>query len=155
MNDKPIAIVLGGTNPHIALIENLKNRGYYTLLVDYLENPPAKTFADKHIRESTLEKEKVYDLAKRYNASLVISTCIDQANATACYAAEKLGLPSPYNYETALNVTNKGLMKRIMLDNNIPTARHFFIKRPDEFFNFKMKFPVVIKPADSNGAVGG
>ena len=34
-------IVLGGTAPHIELIKQLKSRGYYVILVDYLDNPPA------------------------------------------------------------------------------------------------------------------
>lgn len=45
MNDRqlnPVAIVLGGTNPHKALIENLKGRGYYTILVDYYKKSCCK-----------------------------------------------------------------------------------------------------------------
>ena len=29
------AIVLGGTRPHITLIQKLKDRGYYVILIDY------------------------------------------------------------------------------------------------------------------------
>ena len=57
--NKPVAIVLGGTNPHVTLINKLKARGYYTVLVDYLPNPPASKVADEHIQESTLDKEVV------------------------------------------------------------------------------------------------
>ena len=35
MNEKK-AIVLGGTAPHAMLINKLKKRGYYVILVDYL-----------------------------------------------------------------------------------------------------------------------
>ena len=79
------AIVLGGTNPHIELIKNLKKRGYYTILVDYAENPLAKDYADEHIQESSLDKEKVFKIARDRKVNLVISTCSDQANVTACY----------------------------------------------------------------------
>ena len=40
--NKPVAIILGGTFPHIELINNLKKRCYYTILIDYLDNPTAK-----------------------------------------------------------------------------------------------------------------
>ena len=60
-NDKPVALVLGGTNPHRALIEKLKIRGFYTVLVDYFENPPAKNIADEHEKESTLDIQKVLE----------------------------------------------------------------------------------------------
>jgi carbamoylphosphate synthase large subunit len=154
MTEKPIAIVLGGTSPHIALLENLKKRGYYTILIDYLENPPAKLFADEHIKESTLEKDKVLFIASKNKASLVISTCVDQANATACYVAEKLNLSRPYSYETAVNVTNKNLMKEIMCKNNIPTSKYISIKNLDEFYKSDINLPVVIKPVDSNSSAG-
>lgn len=77
--NRPVAIVLGGTVPHKELIEQLKKRGYFTILVDYLQNPPAKAVADIHIQESTLDKEKVLEIAKEYHASLTICGCVDQA----------------------------------------------------------------------------
>ena len=99
-----VALVLGGTVPHMELILQLKNRGYYTILIDYLENPPA---ADEHIVESTLDKEKVLEIAVERKVELVISGCVDQANISACYAMEKLGKYVPYSYEIARKVTNK------------------------------------------------
>lgn len=151
---RKIALVLAGTNPHIELIKNLKRRGYDTVLIDHFTNPPARRFADEHIRESTLDQEKVLEIANKMNASLVISACMDQANLTACYVAEKLGLPAPYSYETALNVTNKVLMKRIMLENNIPTSKFITADNQSPINISKLQYPVVVKPADSNGSKG-
>lgn len=154
MRKQPIAIVLGGTSPHIALIRNLKGRGYYTVLVDYLENPPARNFADEHIRESTLDQDKVLELATDLNAKLVISACVDQANLTACYVAEKLGLPAPYSYETALDVTNKIRMKKKMAESGIPTSRFISVNSEFDYKDIDLRFPVVVKPADSTGSKG-
>ncbi|WP_439488430.1 ATP-grasp domain-containing protein [Algoriphagus sp.] len=154
MEGKQTAIVLGGTAPHIALIEKLKMRGYYTVLVDYLDEPPAKTVADCHIKESTLDKEAVLRIARDLNAQLVISACVDQANLTACYVAEKLALPHPYSYQIAKNVTNKGLMKKIMLENGIPTSRFVYVSSIEEIKESSLEFPVMIKPADSCGSAG-
>lgn len=154
MKQKPIAIVLAGTVPHIRLIENLKRRGYYTLLVDYYDHPPAKPFADEHLQESTLDQEIVLSIAKERSAELVITTCMDHANVTACYVAEKLGLPAPYSYETALEVTNKGLMKEKMISHGIPTSKYISVKDISGFESSGLNFPVVVKPADSNGSKG-
>lgn len=154
LHNKPIAIVLGGTFPHKALIKNLQQRGYYTILVDYYENPPAKKVADEHIRESTLDQERVLEIARNRDVELVISVCIDQANVTACYVAEKLGLPAPYGYETALSVTNKGLMKGKMVRNGIPTSKYIFVDDISGFESSGLNFPVVVKPADSNSSKG-
>ena len=79
MENNPVAIVLGGTVPHCYLIQLLKKRGYHTVLVDYTQNPPAKEFADEHIKESTLDRDAVLSIARKRDAQLVISTNVDQA----------------------------------------------------------------------------
>lgn len=152
--EKPIAIVLGGTTPHVLLVNKLQERGYYVLLVDYLPNPPAKKVADEHILASTLDKEQVLAIAKERNASLVISTCIDQANSVCCYVAEKLGLPHPYGYETSLYVTNKGLMKKRMKEFNIPSSSFILAKKVDDIDWSQVSFPCVVKPVDCNSSKG-
>lgn len=149
-----IAIVLGGTAPHVLLVNKLHERGYYVVLIDYLPNPPAKTVADEHIQASTLDKEKVLAIAKDKKADLVISTCIDQANSVCCYVAEKLNLPHPYSYETSLLVTNKGLMKERMKTSDVPSSP-FVLTRSVEGVNWEsISFPCVIKPVDCNSSKG-
>ena len=153
-NNKEIAIVLGGTVPHCELIRQLQSRGYYVLLVDYLPNPPAKQVADEHIQESTLDKDAVLRVAKDRKASLVICGCVDQANITACYVMEQLNRRPPYSYETALRITNKGEMKKIMLENDIPTSKYYYFDNNDDLKGIDLRFPVMVKPADSNSANG-
>lgn len=154
MIEKPIAIVLGGTSPHVLLVEKLKLRGYYVVLIDYLDNPPAKRIADEHIQASTLDKENVLYIAQKYKASIVISTCIDQANSVCCYVSEKMGLPQPYSYETSLNVTDKGLMKKIMVDNGIPTSDYILTSSVESINWSKIQYPAVVKPVDCNSSKG-
>lgn len=154
MMNKPIAIVLGGTVPHVHLIELLKLRGYYTILLDYTPNPPAKEYADEHLPVSTLDFEAVLEVARSRKASIVISTSIDQANVACCYVLEKLGLYAPYSYETALDVSDKERMKKIMLENDIPTSRYVQVTSVEEGRNLNLRFPLMVKPADSNSANG-
>ena len=153
-DNKKVAIVLGGTVPHVHLIELLKQRGFYTILLDYTPNPPAKEYADEHLPTSTLDNEAVLEVARNKEACLVISTNVDQANVTCCYVAEKLGLYTPYSYETALNVTDKQRMKRIMWENNIPTSKYVQVASLKEVENIGLSFPLMVKPADSNSANG-
>ena len=149
-----VALVLGGTSPHKLLIEKLKRRGYYVILVDYLDNPPAKADADEHIKASTLDSELVLSIAKEKRADLVISACIDQANSVCCYVAEKLNLPHPYSFQTSLEVTNKGLMKRRMKESGILTSPFIVVSSPkiDEWGS--IRFPAVVKPVDCNSSKG-
>lgn len=126
------ALILGGTAAHKELIRQLKKRGYHTILIDYFDNPPAKEDADEHVKISTLDKEAVLEYAKKTGVDLVISTSVDQANAVCCYVSEKLGLPFPYSYETALDMTDKTRMKQIMKENRIPTAEYIIADK--EYF---------------------
>ncbi len=152
--ENQVVLVLGGTVPHISLVKKLKERGFYTILVDYLDNPPAKEYADEHIKESTLDNEKITEIARERNAIAVLATCVDQANVTCCYAAEKLGLPHPYSYQTALDVTDKVRMKEIMWKNNVPTSRYVHVSCFEEAISKSLRYPLIVKPADSNSANG-
>lgn len=152
--EKPVALVLGGTAPHVLLVNKLHERGYHVVLVDYLPNPPAKRVADEHVQASTLDKEQVLSIAKERCASLVISTCIDQANSVCCYVAEKIGLPHPYSYETSLYVTNKGLMKCRMKEYDVPSSAYILTKSVDTIDWSKISFPCVVKPVDCNSSKG-
>ena len=147
-------IVLAGGSDQIALIKELKKRGHKTILVDFYENPPAKPYADKHIVASTLDMKAVRDIAIKYKVDMICTACTDQALLTVAKVSEELGLPTYLSYQTALNVTNKTYMKKIMIENNIPTS-NFKIANPSCIFNEnELVFPVVVKPADCNSSKG-
>ncbi|WP_194778200.1 ATP-grasp domain-containing protein [Pararhodonellum marinum] len=154
MENQSVAIVLGGTYPHKSLINKLKERDYHTILIDFLENAPALINSDEHIRESTLDKEKVLEISKDKHADLVISACIDQANVTACYVAEHMKLFSPYSFKTALLVSNKTLMKKVLIENNIPTAKFKTFESIEAIDDLELSFPLIVKPSDSNSSKG-
>ncbi len=147
--EKATAVVLGGTVPHIALLQRLRTRGYRTVVVDYLESPPAAEHADLHIKESTLDERAVLRVAESVEADLVISACVDQANVTACYVGEKLNLSIPYSFQTALNVSRKPLMKRILIDAGVKTSRFAEVKSAAEIASTGLNYPIMVKPADS------
>lgn len=45
-------------------------------------------------------------------------------------------------------------MKELMIKNNIPTSKYCFVKHLNDVPLSEMRFPLVVKPADSNGSVG-
>jgi len=151
---KPLAIVLGGTHPHVALVENLEARGYRVVLVDYHEAPPASRVADEHVRLSTLDLEAVLSLARERKASLVIAACVDRANVAAAYVAEELGLPAPYGFATAQRIANKRTMKERLAQTGVPTAVFRVAGGVAEAERLPVDFPVVVKPVDCGGSKG-
>lgn len=145
-------LVLAGGYDQIALIEEYRERGFQTVLVDYFENPPAKSYADKHYQISTLDINAVKKVAMEEKVDLVMTACTDQALVTMAKVSEELSLPCYLTYDVACKVTNKLLMKKIMLDNNIPTAK-FKIASVFEKIE-EMQYPMVVKPADANSSKG-
>lgn len=147
-------IVLAGGADQIALISELKQRGHYVILIDYLTDPPAKDYADKHIVCSTLDVEAVKIVAKKENVGLITTACTDQALLTIAQASEELGLPCYISYKTALNVTNKTHMKAVLINNGIPTAKYFVTDKVSTENRSQLTYPIVVKPVDCNSSKG-
>ena len=147
-------LVLAGGADQTALIQELKERGHQTILVDYYDNPPAKLFADKHIVASTLDVNRVREIALYENVNLICTACTDQALLTVAQVSEELGLPCYISYQTALNVTNKSYMKRLMIENGIPTSKYKIVKSVDLSELKELKYPLVVKPVDCNSSKG-
>ena len=147
-------LVLAGGSDQIALINELKSRGHEIVLVDYFENPPAKKYADKHIVASTLDVDKVKDVAINESVDLITTACTDQALLTVANVSEKLGLPCYLSYQTGLNVTNKSYMKKVLKENHIPTARFVILDKVDLSAIKDFSFPLVVKPVDCNSSKG-
>lgn len=148
------AIILGGMRPHILLIEKLKKRGFYTILVDYLDNPPARKAADEHVQISTFDIDSIRTLAKERKVDLIINCCLEFLNVGIAKLAEELCLPMMYSYETALNVSDKVRMKSIMRENHIPTTKFICVKEMSDMKSLPLKFPVFAKPSDGTGSTG-
>lgn len=147
-------LVLAGGSDQIDLINEIKSRGHQVVLVDYYPNPPAKRYADKHIQESTLDVEKVKEIAISEKVDMVCTACTDQALLTVAKVSEDLTLPTYISYKTALNVTNKSYMKKVMMENGIPTARYTIVDKVDLDAAKGFQYPLVVKPVDCNSSKG-
>lgn len=154
MKNKGTIVVLGGNLPHANLVKILNARGYRTVLIDYLDAPVAKQYADIHYQESTLDMEAVERIARAENACRIMEICTDRALPPAAYVAEKMALPHPMSYEASLLVTNKNRMKRFMLDNGIPTSKFFPVSDISQLEGIELSYPLMVKPADSSGSIG-
>lgn len=148
------ALVLCAVVPHILLLEKLKDRGYYTLVADMNPNAPAVPYADEFICESAMDKEAMLRAAAEREVDLVIASCSEQANSVCCYVGEKLGLPHPYSYETSLDVTDKGRMKKLFAKGGVTSSDFMLFGSCDELKNCRLPFPLVVKPVDAYSSKG-
>lgn len=150
-------LVLAGGFDQIALIKELKRRNSEVILADYYENPLAKRYADAFYRISTLDEEKIFQLAVKENVELVTTACTDQALLTVANVSKKMGLPCYLTPETAKNVTNKVYMKEKFKQHGIPTADCRVLQNEEEIGlldNGILKFPCIVKPCDCNSSKG-
>lgn len=155
LSESKLALVLGGGADQIALITELKKNNYKIYLIDYLSEPPAKPFVDKHIQESTLDIETVKKIGIEEKADLICTACTDQALLTVAKVSQELNLPCYLTYCQAMEVTNKFYMKDLLVANNIPTAKYRALSDPSDIINIEgLNFPLVVKPADCNSSKG-
>ena len=148
--------VLAGGNDQIELIKGLRARfpRVEVILIDMNPDVRAREYADRMLVLSTMDFEKVLEAAKEEKIDLILSACGDQPLRTMAYVSEKLGLPCYLTYEQSQNLTNKVLMKKLMIEGNIPTAKYKRFNINSGITSEGLDFPLVIKPADNNGSKG-
>ena len=148
------ALVLAGGFPQIALLQELSSRGIQTVLADYNAEPVAKPYADIFYQASTLDVEKITEIATQEQVDFLITACTDQALLTVAKVSEELGLPCYLDYRTGLNVTNKSYMKEVFVRAGVPTAKHVVMGTLDMDALRGMEYPLIVKPVDCNSSKG-
>lgn len=147
--------ILGGSNIQLNSIKRAIESGIETIVCDYLKDSPGKKISTFKDMASTFDEVGCLNAAKKYKADGIFTLGTDQPVYTAVYVAEKLGLKHFIDLTTAKAVTNKKIMKNLFKKNNIPTANFSIIG--EDFRNEEiahLKFPVVVKPLDSQGQRG-
>ena len=148
------ALVLCGGVPQIALIENLKKRGVTTVLADMNEKVAGRKYADIFYPVSVLDVEAVKQVAIDEKVDFVITVCADQVLQVVAQVSEELGLPCYIDFATAENVSKKSYMKKIFMENGIPTSKYVIMAELDTERIAHLKYPLIVKPVDSYSSRG-
>ena len=146
--------MLAGGLPQIALIKELKSRNITTVLADGSDQAIARPYADKFYQIPIFDIDAVKDVAILENVDFLITVCADQVLLVVAQVSEMLGLPCYLDYDTAIKVSDKELMKNIFAENNIPTAQHVVLNTFDLSSISHLKYPLVVKPVDSYSSRG-
>lgn len=148
------ALVIAGGVPQIELLKQLKNRKIETVLADGSDKCVAKEYADKFVQIPIFDIEAVKELAVSEQVNFLITVCADQVLLVVAQVSEMLGLPCYIDYETAQNVSDKLKMKRIFLENGIPTSRYVEMTEYDPEQIREFHYPLVVKPVDAYSSRG-
>ena len=148
------ALVLCGGLPQIALVCELKRRGIYTVLADRNDHVMAREYADKFYPVSVLDREAVRELAKEEKVDYLITVCADQVLEVVASVAEELGLPWYIDAHTAELVSKKSYMKKVFVENGIPTTKYTVTDAylPEKFED--LSYPLIVKPTDAYSSRG-
>lgn len=148
------ALVLAGSCVQVVLLELLKARGIETVLADNNVNAIARPYADHFVKVDLLNCEAVKQVAIEQQVDFLITVCADQVLITVAKVSEELGLPCYIDYQTAVDVSDKSLMKDIFHKNGIPTSKNVFMSELDLARIADMSYPLVVKPADAYSSKG-
>lgn len=148
------ALVVAGGLPQTTLINQLKERGVETVLVDGSATPLAKEYADKFYQVNIFDVESVKEIAKNEQVDFAITVCADQVLLVVAQVAEELGLPWYIDYATAKLVSDKELMKKIFVENDIPTSRYVVMDELDVERIKHLNYPLIVKPVDAYSSKG-
>ena len=148
------ALVVAGGLAQIELINQLKERGITTVLIDGNPNALARPYADKFYQMAIFDIEAVKNLAVEEKVDFLITCCADQVLLVVAQVSEMLGLPCYIDYQTGQNVSDKKYMKKIFHENNIPTSRHVEMTELDWERIKELQYPLVVKPVDAYSSRG-
>lgn len=148
------ALVLAGGIAQVAVIEELKFRGYRTLLADMNPNCVAAKYCDEFYPVSAMDVEGIIELAKNQHVDMVLTACADQIIVAEVEACEALGLKTYLDLETVKLVSDKHYMKDVFIKGGIPTSRYVVVDHFEEEKIKELNYPIVVKPVDAYSARG-
>lgn len=150
-------LVLGGTRISCEIVKKAQKMGLFVIVTDYnkVEDSPGKQIADQYFMISCTDVDKVVQLIKDENIDGVLVGFNDLLLPYYADICQKAGLPAYGTKEQFDIFINKDKYKALMKKFNIPTVEEYLIDL-DDFENTakELKFPVLVKPADSSGARG-
>ncbi len=148
------ALVVAGGMPQITLIQELKQEGIETVLVDGGANALARPFADRFHQIDIFDVDGVERIARDEKADFIITVCADQVLLVVAEVAERLGMPWYIDHETARRVSDKELMKKTFIASGIPTTRYAVMDRLELPKIAHLTWPLIVKPVDAYSSKG-
>lgn len=148
------ALVLAGGLPQIELIKQLKERNIETVLIDGNDKAIARPYADIFYKTQIMDPVAVKEIALKEKVDFLITVCADQVLLVCAQVSEELRLPCYIDYKTAQFVSDKKLMKKVFLENNIPSSRYVEMTELNMEKIAHLEYPLVVKPVDAYSSRG-
>lgn len=144
-------LVLGGTAQQVKFVEAARRRGVHTIVVDYLEDSPAKKVADDSFLLDIKDVKGIVELSRREGVDGVICGYIDPAQRPYQKICEALDAPCYGTREQFRLMTDKRAFKDLCIKSGVDVVPSY---TEDDAAKGDVEFPVFVKPADSRGSRG-
>ncbi len=155
INGKKAIVILGAIAAMEEIVIDAKKMGYYVIAVDYLENSPAKKYADEAWLLSIDDVDAIVQKCKERNVDGVMNYCIDPGQKPYQQICEKLGLPCVAGFEQFDIMTNKDKFAKCCVDHGLDVIPKYNMDRSltdEEYKN--LEYPIMVKPVDGRASKG-
>lgn len=148
-------LVLGGVRPVDDIVRLAKEMGVFTIVADYYLDSPAKRVSDLSLNISTLDVERLSDVARIMGVDGVLTGFAD-INLEPCrQIADNLGLPFYATQEQIRVTCDKHLFKEACTRAGIPIVKEYSLETlPTSEDELEALLPLIVKPCDSYGSKG-
>ncbi|WP_050635418.1 ATP-grasp domain-containing protein [Candidatus Stoquefichus sp. SB1] len=148
-------MILGASELQLPAIQCANSMGIETIVLDFDANAIGRNEASKFYEVSTLDYDKVLEIAKFEKIDGIMTICSDRPMTVVARVGEKLGL-NTISYETALKATDKGLMRKALFENNVPIPQFFICRTYEDVEHAvnSIQGECIFKPSNNSGSRG-
>ncbi len=153
MRNKKI-LMLGGSDIQVSAIKRAVELGYYVITADYLPDNLGHKYSHEYHNISTIDKEKILELAKKLKIDGVLAYASDPAAETVAYVGDSLGL-NTNSFQAVQTLSHKSALRSFMELHNLPHPPYkkvISIAQIEEFIGLNGKS--IVKAVNSSGSKG-
>ena len=150
-------LILGGTQISCEIVRIARELNCVIGVADYnsVEDSPAKQIADEIYDVSVIDVDAVVNLIKKKHFDGVIVGFADSILPAYADICKRSSLPSYATREQLEVFTQKDKYKKLLRKHGIPTVEEYEVDLSNFAQSIKnIRYPVLVKPADSAGARG-
>jgi len=147
-------LILGGNPETAALVKVANDMGVHTVVVDPVENSPAKQVAKESYEVDALDIDALEDLALKIRVDGVLVGVADILVRSYYYLCQRLNLPTYASSEAVDAFSSKIKFIEVCELYDITTTPRFTEYEALNNKILKEEYPLLVKPVDNGGGVG-
>ena len=148
-------LILGAGIQQVPLILKAKQLNYKTIVASIDGDYPGIDNADIFENADISDIPSILTIAKKHHIDGILTTGNEVGISTIGAVVDKLNLQGT-SYNAALRATHKILMKKALIENDVPTAKFSVINSVENLGKVIKQFgyPMIVKAAESSGSRG-